>query len=484
MSSEPEEQRQQRKSAYERYEYARKWVWSNWTDEAVMIYRRSAHGRTRARVLWVEFLLFIREIVREFYRTEGTARAAGLAYTTLLSLVPLLVAFSQILRSYFAKIFPEFKNQLDTFLNMIFPYESGQVAYHINRFTENAEAASSLGAIVFLFISFRLFMAVEHTVNEIWKVRTARGYRQRIRAFTMLLFWGPLLIGLSFTTSASLQRNEYLRAVIENSFVLSLVPIIVLFIAFTMLFWLVPATVVRFKSAAFGALATALLFELVRYGFGIYAQHLFQGRLNVIYGTLGLVIVFLVALETMWVVVLLGVEISYVHQNFEGILRASEHQLHEDPRFDLYFAMRALIEISRRFEHREDAPSSYRLAEEFGATDAQMLRVLRRLEDAKLVKEIGGDWTGFAPGCDPDRIYIDEVIRVMEGGSRDIPGGGADDATSRVIRDLFASLRQCATDALGDASVGFLVRKAEGRAGVVRERDFGAAAPGAERERG
>ena len=454
--------RERKRSFYERWVSARDWIWSSWTDEAVMIYRRSAHGKHRAHVLWVEFLLFLREVVREFYLFQGTSRAASLAYTTLLSLVPLLVALSQILRSYFSRVFPDFKLQLDTFLNVLLPYQAGQISYHINRFTENAEAASTFGAIVFLFISFRLFMAVEQAINEIWKVEKARGYRQKIRAFTMLLFWGPLLLGLSFTTSSSLQQNEYLRALLQSEFTISLVPVIVLFIAFTMLFWLVPARSVRFKSAAFGALITAGLFQLVRYGFGKYAEHLFNGRLNVIYGTLGLVIVFLIALETMWVVILLGVEVSYVHQNLEGILRASEQQIEDRPIYDLYFSIRAMIEIARLFDERLDAPSSYRMAEEFGCTDAQMLRVLRRLEDAKLVKEIGGDWTGFVPGGDPDRINVEEVVRVMEGGMKTIPADLKAPRHTEAITAVFDKLHHCVGGAFEGVTIGSLMRQIRG----------------------
>ena len=462
-----------RLSPYQRYQKASKWFWSNWTDEAVLVYRRSAHGKDRARVVFVEFLLFVREIIRDFYRVQGTSRAAGLAFTTLISLIPLLVAFSQILRNYFSRLYPDFKNHVDAFVNLIVPYQSAQIANHLNRFAENAEAASTFGAIIFLVVSFRMFMAVEATVNQIWRVTSLRSYRQKIRSFTMLLFWGPLLIGLSFTTSASLQQNEYLGPVIDNEFTVTLATIVVLFIAFTMLFWLVPATKVRFASAAFGAAITAVLFELVRWGFGLYAEYLFGGRMNVIYGALGLMIIFLLALEMTWVVILLGVEISYVHQNLKGLLRASEQQLTENPAFDVYFAIRALIEISRRFELREDAPSSYRLAQEFGATDAQMLSVLRRLEDVRLVKEIGGDWTGFVPGCDPDRITVVEVIQEMEGGRREIPDVEGADIVKNRVSEVFAHLKACTADTLAGISIGRLVRE------LYRPQDRGRAADAA-----
>lgn len=434
-------------------------AWSWLTDPAVLLYRREAHGRHRARVTTVEFFLFVREVAREFYEIEGTSRAASLAYTTLLSLIPLLVAFTQVLQQYFRKLFPSFQSQIDSVLNVVIPYQSPQLTYHLARFAENAQAASTLGAIIFMVIAFRLFLAVEATVNQIWKVRSVRGYRQKIIAFTMLFFWGPLLMGLSFTTTSMLQHNRYLRVLFKQDIIFQIAPVLVLFIAFAMLFWLVPSTKVRFGAAAIGALVTAMLFTLVRFGFGIYANHLFQGRFNVIYGTVGLAIIFLIAIEIMWVVILLGVEISYVFQNLYGLLRATEQQIEDEPRYDLYFALRALLEIARRFDRREEAPSSYRLAEQFAATDSQMVRILTKLETAKLVSQTGGEWAGWVPACDPDRISIEEVIQEMEGGRRAVPEIGPDAAERERITALFDRLTLCTSEALSRTSIGALTRE-------------------------
>ncbi len=464
MEHEDKPSRPGRKSFYERQLSARRWIWSNLTDEAVLVYRRSAQGKDRARVFYVELFLFMREVVNEFFRMELTSRAAALAYTTLLSLIPLFVAFSGLLNRALGSVFPDFGSQLDIILNVMLPYRSAQIASHMNTFVGNAKTASWLGMIVFVIISFRLFMAVEATINMMWKVETLRGYRQRIRAYTMLLFWGPLLIGLSFTTRASLERafgtfifDELFRSVLVFGF---------LCLAFTMLFWLVPSTKVNIRAALIGGTVTALLFQAVRFAFGIYAKSLVDGNLNVIYGTVGLILIFLISLEIMWVVILFGVEISYVFQNFQGLLRASEHQLADDPKLDLYFAVRGMIEIARRFETREEAPSSYRLAEEFGATDHQMLGVLRRLEDQQLVKEIGGDWTGFVPGGDPSRITIEEIVRCIEGGDREIPDSEDVDPVRQVVGKLFASLDACTEGALQNQTVGSIVRELYGEEAI------------------
>ncbi len=445
---------------------SRKFVWSWLTDPAVLLFRREAHGRKRARVLTVEFLLFIREVATEFYNIEGTSRAAALAYTTLLSLIPLLVAFTQALQHAFRNVFPNAQDQIDTILNNIIPYQSPVISYHIARFAENAQAASAFGVIIFIVIAFRLFLAVEATVNQIWKVKSARGYRQQIIAFTMLFFWGPVLMGISFTTTNTLEKNQYLRVLFQQEIIFRIAPIVVLFIAFTMLFWLVPSTRVRFSSAAAGAIVTTSLFSLVRFGFGIYADSLFHGRFNLIYGALGLAIIFLIAIQTLWTVILLGVEISYVYQNLNGILRATAQHVQDEPRFDVYFALRALIEIARRFDSREEAPSSAMLAEMFGTTDLQMLRVLRKLEGEQLVKETGGDCPAFVLGCDPDRITIEEVVAHVEGLHRDVPDLPAGDDKRSVISDLFTRLDTSMNNALDHRTIGQLVRQLHGEATI------------------
>ena len=449
----------------------RRIVWSWLTDPAVLLYRREAHGRKRARVTTVEFFLFVREVAREFYDIEGTSRAASLAYTTLLSLIPLLVAFTQALQLYFRSAFPNFQSQIDNILNNIIPYQSPVISYHIARFAENAQAASTFGVIVFIVITFRLFLAVEATVNQIWKVRNARAYRQKIIAFTMLFFWGPVLMGISFTTTNTLEKNRYLRVLFRQDIIFQIAPIVVLFIAFTMLFWLVPSTRVHFGSAVVGALVTTSLFTLVRFGFGIYADHLFKGQFNLIYGALGLAIIFLIAIWILWVVILLGVEISFVYQNLYGLLRASEQQVQDEPRFDLYFALRALIEISRRFDRREEAPSSYRLAEQFGTTDSQMLRVLRRLQESQLVKETGGEWAGFVPGCDPDRITVEEIVGMIEGLRREMPEIHMEDRERAAVGDLFARLSTSLSNALDHQTIGQLVRELYGQRAPSRGED-------------
>jgi membrane protein len=276
-------------------------------------------------------------------------------------------------------------------------------------------------------------------------------------------------MGLSFTTTSMLEKNRYLRVIFQGELIFSIFPVFVLFLGFTMLFWLVPSAKVRLSSAMIGALITTSLFTLVRWGFGIYAAHLMSGRLNIIYGTVGLVIIFLLAIETMWVVILLGVEVSYVWQNLYGVLRATEQQVYDQPQFDLYFALRSLLEIARRFDRREEPPSTYRLAEQFGTTDAQMVRILGKLEDAKLIAPTGEAWIGYVPACDPDRISVEEVVTHMEGVIRLVPDSIPEDHERAIIHAIFAKLNACTAEALERLSIGRMVRDLYSPRGIRNE---------------
>ena len=87
-----------------------------------------------------------------------------------------------------------------------------------------------------------------------------------------------------------------------------------------------------------------------------------------------------------------------------------------------------------------------------------MLRILRKLEDMQLVKEIGGDWTGFVPGCDPDRITIEEVVNQVGSVAHSVPELGPEDRERNVIADIFNKLAEATKTALNRMTIGQLVR--------------------------
>ncbi len=88
-----------------------------------------------------------------------------------------------------------------------------------------------------------------------------------------------------------------------------------------------------------------------------------------------------------------------------------------------------------------------------------MFRVLRRLGDAKLVKETGDEWAAFVPACDPDRIMVEELLEVIEV-HRAMPElVGEGDAERAAIAAVFKRLSDSTHSALDRLSIGQLVRE-------------------------
>ena len=87
-----------------------------------------------------------------------------------------------------------------------------------------------------------------------------------------------------------------------------------------------------------------------------------------------------------------------------------------------------------------------------------MLRVLRRLEDSKLVNVVGGEYAGFVPGCDPDRISVEEVVTHIEGNQRALPPPGTEAREHDAVTDLFERLSSCVAEGLNHLTIGQMVR--------------------------
>jgi membrane protein len=410
-------------------------------------------------------LLFVREVGRGFLRNGATGRAAALAYTTLLSLIPLTVALWSVGRVFFAREFPDLRAHLDTVLNVVVPYQSAQITAQLIRATENASALPTVGLVIFILIAFKLFGTVETIVNMSWRIEKARTIRQKFRAFTMLFFWGPLVVGLSFAATSLFERSPRLGPFFQHDFVQWAMPIGVFFLAFTMLFWLVPATRVRIRSAAIGAAVTTAAFEFVRFALALYVAWLYRGTFDLVYGTIGLVVMFLIALELTWVVILLGVEVSYVHQNLDEIARAAEIGADHAPSFDLYFGLLALMEICLAHRRREPAPRTAELSRRVSAPRDRTLELLERLERNRFVARSGGDDERWVPACDPDSVAIRELVEALEeGGRRRVPLAlpRPDCVGDRAVASLLTTLEAGLVAAAGERTLGQLVDEVAG----------------------
>lgn len=264
--------------------------------------------KARARNPWISAgllraLVILRNVVIEtfhgFRADRGIDLAASLAFTTLLTAVPLMATFSLFIATFF-------KENVATILdlvNLVLPYHTARVTENLRDFIAESTAISGIGLVVLLIASLRLIFIVEGVVNAVWGAPKRRRWLSRTAIHLCVLFALGLLVGGIGGGLRLLQRV----AAAEQ-----LLPLLIEFAALTILYKYVPNAPVRWTCAAAAGGAVAVGLEALRLLFGIYVRTL--SRANLITGSLTLVLLTLLSVYFVWVLILMGVELTHVLQ--------------------------------------------------------------------------------------------------------------------------------------------------------------------------
>jgi membrane protein len=346
--------------------------------------------------------LFLILILRRTRRDNIFLIASALAFVTILSMIPLLATFSFVGN----RIFSQFEQQSLQFLGELLPYSDEAVIDRIRDFLAQAESLQGF-ALVFLFATALFaFATVEATLNRIWQVPKGRPFRVRLLSFTLLLFWGPVLIGASF---AGLPFLGQLPGFSEHSFLLQILPHVTSLVGLTMLYWAVPYATVQFRAAlAGGLLATALLI-LLRRGFAVYTT-LFE-NVNLIYGSFAFTLLFMISIDLAWLIALIGSEIAYVAQHFRALSRGIHRELALEGR---WAGLATLAVLTESFWRREPLVTHDTLADRLRVPPDELHRVLSPLRSNNWISDTAEPTAAYLLSTDPHHLTLAEVFRAYD----------------------------------------------------------------------
>jgi len=263
--------------------------------------------------------------------------AAGyLSYVTLLSIVPLVSVVFSMLSAF--PVFDKIKLQIEQYVYSNFLPTAGDIVQqNLTEFVNNASKASAVGIVALVFIALLLISNIDKVLNEIWRSPTKRPIVISFSIYWMILTLGPLLLGASVAISTyviSLGGLEQGMFSEFFSFFLRWLPLLFSVLAFLMMYLLVPNVRVRFLDALIGAVVAALLFELSKKGFGLYISYF--PSYQAIYGALATIPILFVWVYLVWVVVLIGAELTaglpeFYASDDETLLIEREISEHADP---------------------------------------------------------------------------------------------------------------------------------------------------------
>ncbi|MBD8873204.1 YihY family inner membrane protein [Rhodanobacter sp. DHB23] len=298
--------------------------------------------------------------------------AGALSYTTLVSLVPLMVAALAMFAA-----FPVFAQSRDLLLDFVFRNFVPAAGHHIQDalqgFAGNASQLTGISILMMLFSAISMMVSIEDRLNRIWRVQRPRSWPARLLLYWAALTLGPVLVGGGIAASSYLSAQPFLQGTATvaassgtllqgapaaaspglGAHALRAVPFVATFVSLWLMYVLVPNRRVSRRDATAGALVAAVLFEFARWGFRLFVHgaHTYQQ----IYGkALAAIPIFLVWIYLSWIIVILGASIAASISAYE--YEPPAERLPEGAEFlGLMLVLRHFVDAQRRGESVDPA---------------------------------------------------------------------------------------------------------------------------------
>jgi membrane protein len=375
--------------------------------------------------------------------------ASALAFTTALSLVPLLaVAFS---------ISKGFGIQNSEFIrDLLMQVTAGReetvaaIIGYINN--TNVRTLGTVGVGLLFATVISLLGSVEKSLNHIWGLKSQRTPWRKFSDYLTVILVCPLLILIAISATASLESSAVVRTLLEFSVLhtlwlgaLKALPYVSTWLALLFVYTFIPNTRVRFGAAAAGAVLAGSLWQAVQWGYITY-QASFRNY-NAIYGSFAQVPLLLIWLFVSWAIVLLGAQISFAVQNSGTYQReATQDAYSHDDRQKL--AALALALLTRVFMDGGPRLGNAELARLLDAPVRLVGDVMHMLARAGIVLPVAGPRTegaAYTLARPPDSVRMLDVIQAL---SRFRQGDGprALGPRLRALDPVFAGLLGAAKD--------------------------------------
>jgi membrane protein len=178
---------------------------------------------------------------------------------------------------------------------------------YIDQFSEKAKGLTLFG-LAGLFVTTVLTMAViEKAFNHIWQIKAKRPFFKRTAIYFSATILGPLVLGIGIYLSGWLlsETQDLTKAVsIRFEVVALIIPLLLTISLFTVVYKVLPFTFVAWRDALIGALFAAIVFELMKYGFGFFVTQV--PFYKTVYGTFAILPLALIWVYVTWWVTLAG----------------------------------------------------------------------------------------------------------------------------------------------------------------------------------
>lgn len=262
--------------------------------------------------------------IQGFSRDLCPLRASALTLYSVLSIVPVIAMLFGIAKGF------GFEKMLTERLMEQAPQQDALVLKLIN-FAQNlldstkGGVVAGIGIVVLFWTIISLISNIEESFNHIWKVQKSRSISRKYSDYLSLMLLAPIILTASSSISVLLNTKitwlinviglpEFGTGLVLQA--LGLLPLALMIGLFAFTFIFMPNHKVHFQAGLIAGIVTGILYDLVQW---IYISlQIGASSYNAIYGSFAAIPLFVVWLQTGWMVVLFGCEVAFFLQYYEN----------------------------------------------------------------------------------------------------------------------------------------------------------------------
>ena len=349
--------------------------------------------------------------------------ASALAYRTLIGLLPVVIVATLIFKSVAGQNFTQLiKQGLDALgleeIKIVPPGSTQEQVSLSSWLLEIISGASKLdlsglgivGASILLFSSIWVIITIEESFNMICRATHGRSMVRRFITYWFALTAGPLLLGAlplvgSYVTKSAdmLPHWGWLLWVVRSMW-----GFFVLWVLLLLVYTAVPNSPPRFRFAAMGALFSSIGLLLGQHFLAVYVNKTLS--LSLIYGSLGLVPVFMFWLYAMWLIVLGGLQAAVLWDVF-GKRGWEQLSREEGPTLaDPAVAVTIMQQVMNNYTNGTPATLA-EISKSIGLSSSLTHALLQRLLERGLLLYVM-DGEKYVPAKPSTEILLGDALRV------------------------------------------------------------------------
>lgn len=294
---------------------------------------------------------------------------------------------------------------------------AGKIVEFVGNIRFGTIGASAMAGLLFVAIS--LLRTVESAFNDIWGIPKGRTWFMSIVLYWAVITLGPIAIvvakGANYIAFLHLTNTGSTWTILSEgvrslSWLLTLA---VMSLAFAGLYLWMPNTRVQWQAALLGGAVAAALWTLNGRISALYNSKVVT--YNAIYGSLGVVPLFLLGMYLSWLILLFGAQTAYVYQFRKAYLQERlagrvHHQARE------FIALRLMTHVGERFRDGAKPLTATQLAEQLAIPPKLAKDVLNTLVATGLLVETSGVEVGYLPARPLEQITAWEILHSIRAG--------------------------------------------------------------------